>query len=130
LARVPAQPAHSSRYQALDAELTALAELLVQIQSLSKTHEKDADLKGLNKEIESCRRTLENVRISVSKYAASLSAKGSGNVVRDAFWKLKWQSQTDRVLEARRLVNGHYLRLQLQLSTLGMFVFLCREHQI
>ena len=107
-----------------------MAELLLQIQSLSKTHEKEADLKGLNKEIESCRRTLENVRINISKYAASLSGKGSGNIVKDAFWKLRWQNQTDRLVEARRLVNGHYLRLQVQLSTLGMFVLQIQIRQI
>lgn len=94
----------------------------MQIQSLSKTHEKNADLKGINKEIESCRRTLDSVRIRMSKYAASLSGKGSKNALRDTFWKLKWQNDSDRLVEARRLVNGHYIRLQLQLSTLGMCV--------
>lgn len=92
----------------------------MQIQSLSKTHEENADLKGLDKEIESCRRTLDGVRVRISKYAASLSRKRSGNALRDTFWKLKWQSQSERLVEARRLVNGHYIRLQLHLSTLGM----------
>ena len=112
----------SSRYQGLDGELTALAELLLQIQSLSKAHQENADSKGLNKEIESCRRTLDGVRVKISKYAASLSGKGSGNGLRDTFWKLKWQNQSDRLVEARRLVNGHCVRLQLQLSALGMSV--------
>jgi len=94
----------------------------VQIQNLSEPHEKDVDLKALKKEIESCRRTLEHVRNSVSTYAASLSANGSGNAARDAFWKIRWRNQSDRLVEARRLVNGHYGRLQLLLSTLGMFV--------
>ena len=102
----------------------------MQIQSLSKSHEKNADLKGINKEIESCRRTLDSVRIRMSKYAASLSGKGSRNALRDTFWKLKWQNDSDRLIEARRLVNGHYIRLQLQLSTLGMCVSTsaCLQH--
>ena len=93
---------------------------MLQIQSLSNTHEKSADVLSLNKEIESCRRTLTNVQNSVPYYARSLSQKGSGNMARDIYYKLRWQTRGDQLAEAQRLVKGHYHGLQIQLSLLGI----------
>ena len=109
-------------YQAFSEEISKLTETLKQIDRLRQTHAQEADTKPLNNEIETCRRCLEDILRKIKKYAASLAAKGSGNPILDAYWKLRWLNKKDQANEWKRAISICYSRLHLQLSILGMDV--------
>lgn len=88
---------------------------------MSSSFETKADISQLKKEIEHCLSTLESIQLRISKYKNSLSGKpGSGNFIRDGFWKLRWQNHKEQVTAYKEKISGHYTRIQVQMQILGM----------
>ncbi|KAL8845781.1 MAG: hypothetical protein Q9221_009079 [Calogaya cf. arnoldii] len=88
------------KYQDLVSELDTLANTLKQIQTLSGSLEKKVDVSRINSEIQRCMVTLENIQRKIIKYKQSLSTKeGSGNALRDAYKKLRFQNHKERVAD-------------------------------
>ena len=83
--------------------------------------EAKADVDPLNKELQHCYQTLESIQIKILKYKNSLSEKkGSGNPIRDGYWKLRWQNHKEQVIEYKQQVSRHYTHIQTQMQILGM----------
>ncbi|KAL8826328.1 MAG: hypothetical protein Q9170_007447 [Blastenia crenularia] len=108
-------------YQDLVSEIDALSNILRQIQRLSNNFETKADVSNINDEIRRCHSTLEIIQLKISKYKHSLSLKkGSGNPIRDGYWKLRWQNQKERVAIYKHQIAAHYRCIQSQMQILGM----------
>lgn len=65
--------------------------------------------------------TLENIQRKIFKYQQSLSTKeGSGNALRDAYKKLRFQNHKERVADYKRQISAHYRSFQVQLQISGI----------
>lgn len=100
-----------------------MANTLNQIQRLSGSLETKVDVGQINREIQRCMLTLENIQRKIFKYQQSLSTKeGSGNALRDAYKKLRFQNHKERVADYKRQISAHYRSFQVQLQISGIDV--------
>ena len=71
--------------------------------------------------LQHCYQAPESIQIKIVKYSNSLSEeKGSGNSIRDGYWKLRWLNHKEQVIEYKLQVLRHYTLIQTQMQILGM----------
>jgi hypothetical protein len=118
----------ASEYQAIIRELHILDIALLRVQQLVQTQDDCPEIEALH---ETARKTVENCRVSVSKfvegikkYKQSLVAGGSGHTFKDAARKLQWKiaSKDADVVKFRAEIMGYSESLNMLLATAQLYV--------
>jgi hypothetical protein len=112
----------SAEYSEVIRELWVLDRALLEVELLSRTHSATVELNALcetaRQTVEKCRLTVEAFSRRIKKYGTSLGEAGSGNIMKDAALKLRWQfSQKDEVPKFRAEVAAHSASINMLLAT-------------
>lgn len=68
-----------------------------------------------------CRGSIDAFLTVIKRYQASLRKGGSGNVLRDTYWKVHWKvSQKDELQKFRAIISGQVSMLNMLLATTAM----------
>jgi len=92
--------------------LWVLDRALLKVDLLSRTHANTVELDALyetaRRTVEKCQITVEAFAKRIRKYRPSLEENGSGNIVKDAAMKIRWQlSQKDTLVRFRAEITAH-----------------------
>jgi hypothetical protein len=114
--------ASSAEYSEVIRELWILDRALLEVELLSRTLSATVELNALcetaRQTVEKCRLTVEAFSRRIEKYGTSLGEAGSGNIMKDAALKLRWQfSQKDGVSKFRAEVAAHSASINMLLAT-------------
>ena len=119
----------SAEYQAINRELTSLEHALSQVEEVFKTLNHSGNLSALdrtaNQCVGQCRESITKYQERTKKFERSLQAGGSGNVLRDAASKLKWQAfEKDDLPKFRLELHTHCNSINMFLNTAVLYVSL------
>ena len=112
----------SAEYQEIIRELWVLERALLEVEMLSRTYENTVELNALSvaarRAADACRASIETFLEKIRGYGQSLRDGGSGNVLKDASKKIKWQtSQKDDLTRFRAEINAHSTSINMLLMT-------------
>jgi hypothetical protein len=101
----------AKQYQGLRKDLDSFSQVLVQVIATYQIHDSSAwfdNIDDLTKaSVDGCAATMREVLELLAKYDCSLQAGGSGNSVKDAFKKIRWLGEKEKIAEFRqRLKTG------------------------
>lgn len=109
-------------YQEVIRELWILDRALLEVDLLSRTCNTTVELNALcetaRQTVEKCRYSVESFLKKIKKYGPNLSESGSGNILRDAPMKIRWQiSQKDEVTRFRAEISAYSASINMLLLT-------------
>ena len=97
-----------SEYCELIRELWSLEVALLEVENLSHTHPTVSSVNTLRQAALQCRPGIDDFLKKIQKYHTSLRTQGSGNVIRDVWWKVQWRvTFKDDLAQFRAEVNSH-----------------------
>jgi hypothetical protein len=112
-----------AEYQAVVRELYILDTALLQVEQLSRSRASTPELQALYETAKQtatkCRDSVSEFTVRIKKYSGSLSAGGSGNILKDTARKIQWMtSQKDaEVAKFRAEVTGYSDSINMLLAT-------------
>lgn len=105
-------------YQDLVGELDSLEKVLLEVHNLRVDASMVSKSNAIDQSVRQCQETMTAFCSKIDKYRASLSAKGSGNVVKDVLRKMQWSLYTKEDLrDLRAKVAGHKSSILMILLT-------------
>ena len=112
----------SAEYQEVVRELWVLERALLEVEMLSRACDNTLELNALcataRRAADDCRKSIEVFLEKIRGYSASLRSGGSGNVLKDASKKVKWQiSQKEDLTRFRAEINAHSTSINMLLMT-------------
>ena len=115
----------SSEYQAVVRELQSLEYTLLQVGLIFSSGQESIELGALRttalRIVAQCRQCITSFQQQVKKYQKGLSPQGSGNFVKDAALKLKWNSGEKAYLDKFRTeITAHHLSINTLVATAGI----------
>ena len=117
----------SAEYQEVIRELWALDRVLLEVELLWRTCESTVELNALrvtaHRMTDQCRQSIEAFIKKVKKFRPSLRDGGSGNVLKDATMKIRWQAtHAHDLTKFRAEINAHCSAINMLLLTASVYV--------
>ena len=115
----------AAEYQEIIRELWALDRVLLEVELLCRESNETLHLNALRvttqRIVDQCRQSIEAFLAKVRSYGRSLREGGSGNLIRDASRKLRWQmSPSSEITKFRAEITAHCSAINMLLVTVSV----------
>jgi len=109
----------ASEYHQLIGELLSLERAFLEVGMLCQTPDPSPELVAISIQIrritDQCKSSLENFLLPIYEYTGSFRRGGSGNKFHDAFRKIKWRFEKDKIIRFHNEITTHGMAIGILL---------------